>query len=266
MGHVLLNIYGPFAIHSFGLMLTIGLGVFMALAIRHSRRKQLMSAQTFSDITLIGVFAALIGGRLLAVLTNDDLSKATFLDIVNVWDGGLSLLGSVIGVLLGVGTYLSYKNIPVLPFFDLVAIHTPILQAIARLGCFFAGCCHGSGTNLPWGVMYHEQDSLAPLGIPLHPSQLYSASILALIFCLMYYLGKKTTYPGQLLGAYLVLISIERFITDFFRGDREFFSIHTLNFLSIHQWIGLGLAACGIALIFLPLRQTNNQRTCYEPV
>jgi phosphatidylglycerol:prolipoprotein diacylglycerol transferase len=177
---------------------------------------------------------------------------------VRVWDGGFSILGSIMGILFCMPIYLKIKKIPVLPYFDLIALFAPLLQAISRLGCLCAGCCHGIPCTKTWCITYTDSLSLAPLGISLHPTQLYSSLALFSIFLLLYfYVQKHVQRTGLVLCWYLILVGAERFIVDFWRADREFFPFDTNQLLSSHQYISLGLILAGFLLLAI-LRKTTD--------
>jgi phosphatidylglycerol:prolipoprotein diacylglycerol transferase len=250
MHRTLFHIYGPFAIHSFGLMIALGLVIFAWLIQRHPTRSHIITQEKFIDALLLGIVVALAGGRLLYVISEWH-TITSWPTIFYIWDGGLSLLGSIISTVLIMPIYLRRNHIPVLPLLDLVALYTPLLQAISRLGCFAAGCCYGAITNVPWAIMYTDADSIAPLGVHLHPSQLYSSALLLLIFIFLYcYLQYRVTHPGQLLAWYLLLAGTERFMIDFFRGDRTICTLSWFEIsLGIHQWIALGIIAVACILL-----------------
>ncbi len=241
----LFHIYGPLYIHSYGLMIVIGLLVFAWLFLRHPAREALLDKEQFFTTVSWSIISALVGGHLLYVLT----SQPTFEALIT--PSGLSILGSVIGVFVFLLLYLRYQKIPVLPFMDLASMYAPIVQGFGRIGCFLAGCCYGSPTSVPWAVVYTNPDVEAPLCIALHPSQLYSAALLfGISFLLSGWLQYRFKKPGQLVALYLILVSAERFITDFFRTD------HQLP-LSSYQLISL-LMMCG-ALGWLILLSRSNR-------
>lgn len=245
----LIHIYGPFSIHSFGLLIAIGLIVFVSLALKHPWRKALVNENQFINIICIAILAGIIGGRILYVIT-DWQNMHSVIDIIALWQGGFSLLGSIIGIVIILPLYLRSHKIPILRFFDLLALYAPLMQAIARVGCFFAGCCYGLPTTLPWAVPYEHDNVTGCIG--LHPTQLYSAFLLFVIFLLMYYVIQyRVTKPGQAICIYLMLVSSERFIIDFFRGDRELVpSLPT--FISLHQYIAIGIFIfAGVSLLMI---------------
>ncbi len=234
----LLHIWGPFAIHSYGLFIALGIFAFTWLIKKHKQFTQLKLQNKFIEILMIGIISGLVGGRLLSIIIEPETFNG-LLEMVAFWQGGFSVLGSLLGVLAVVPWYLKKINVPILPLFDLAAIYAPLLQSIARLGCFFAGCCHGiTAKLLPWAIIYTDPQTIAPLHVPLHPTQLYSSATLLGIFILMYFvIQHKFKKPGQLLMIYLMLASTERFIIDFWRADRVIVG----NMFSFTQLIALGI-------------------------
>lgn len=243
----LIHIYGPFFIHSYGLCIAIGLLVFVWLIQKHPKFKKMNLDEHFSTVVSIGTLAGLFGGRFLYMITSEE----NVFDItawIRIWEGGLSILGCIIAILCVVPFYLRHKKIPILPFLDLVSIYTPLLQAISRVGCFFAGCCYGLQTTSFFSIVYSDPTVVAPLHVPLYPTQLYSSCSLLFIFLLMYFVLQHIfNRPGQLLMLYLMLESGERFFIDFWRGDR----IMINQFLSINQGIALGLFLASLTLFVL---------------
>ena len=94
-------------------------------------------------------------------------------------------------------------------------------QFIGRLGCFMAGCCFGRECHPPWAVTFNNPDTLAPVGVPVHPTQLYESFLALGVFFFLLWLRHRQTFPGQMLGVYLLLAGVMRFIVEFFRGDER---------------------------------------------
>ncbi|MEX0672236.1 MAG: prolipoprotein diacylglyceryl transferase [Candidatus Babeliales bacterium] len=241
----ILHIYGPFAINSYGLMIALALMLFLWLTTRDPRRAKIISTDQLSNALMVGVVAGLLGGRLLYFLSEQHHIKTIF-DFFALWQGGLSILGAIIAILICVPLYLRSQNIKILPFFDLVALYAPLLQGISRIGCFLAGCCYGIHTNLPWAFTYTNPKSLAPLCLPLHPTQLYSAASFFCIFIFMKLYGQRRyKKPGQIISLYLLFLGLERFFIDFWRGDRLILGF-TGEWLSTNQFIALGIILVGL--------------------
>ncbi len=250
MHRELLHLYGPIYIHSFGLFIIIGLIVFSALFLSDPKRPKLISNDQYFNALSLAILAALFGGRFLFVITHLQLMDHWWSPFA-FWHGGFSLLGGVIALLIVMPFYFKKHKIKIISLFDLAAIYAPLLQSISRIGCFFAGCCFGAPTSLFFGTINPECQIPALRNTPLHPTQLYSSFILLGIFLLQYfilqYYFKK---PGQLMCAYLFLMSLERFLVDFWRADREFTGISTL--ISFPQIVALGIALlAGIIFFFI---------------
>jgi len=252
MSKELLHIWGPFSIQSYGLFIVIGLAVAVWLFLRDPKRKALISHDDFSKVIVLAVFSAIIGGRIL-YLIEDSSSISSFWDIFKLWEGGLSSLGSIIAILLVIPPYLKHLKIPFIPFLDMAAIYAPMVEAIARFGCFSAGCCYGKETTLPWAITYTDSTTIAPLYKALHPAQLYSAAAAFAIFLLMKYLfANRINKPGQLVLSYIMLTSIARFSIDFFRGDQTFFKkTGIISLLSTSQWLSLLLCTTSFITIVI---------------
>lgn len=259
----LAHIYGPLYIQTFGLVVVIGILVSSFLFLRHPKRSSFISNEQFFNALGWIIASVLIGAHIFNLITEPE-EITSWIDVLMPWTG-ISVLGGVIGGLVGGFVYLKYYNIPIIPLFDIASIYIPLFQCFGRIGCFFAGCCHGHPTHLPWAITYTNQYSQAPLCIPLHPSQLYSAVFLGFIFFLMYFvLQYVVTKPGQLFSIYLMLISLERFMTDFWRFDHAPVKIidglSMLNALSINQWASLVLGICGLAFFIHQSLQVKKRR------
>lgn len=252
----LIHICGPLGIQSYGLFIVLGIIISIFAARRNKRFAQLHLENHYLNIILVSVIAGCIGGRLLEVIS-EPLLYPHWYDWFALWEGGFSILGSILGIIIILPFYLRYIHIPIVPLFDFVAIYAPLCQSIARLGCFTAGCCYGVATQSMFAVIYTNPQTLAVSGVAIHPTQLYSSFILLCIFIFMYCIAQyRYTKNGQLFSIYLTLAAIERFAVDFWRADR----IMINNFLSFHQLVALWIIV--IVIIFnycLQLKKPNEK-------
>ncbi len=241
----LIHIYGPFGIQAYGLFIMLAIIITVWALRKNKRFAELKLEPVYVNIIIVSILAGCFGARVLEVIPEPHIYTHWY-DFFALWQGGFSALGAIIGITTIVPLYLKKIAIPVLPTCDLVAIYAPLLQAIARLGCFTAGCCYGIPIHSIFSIMYTNTATLAPYGIAIHPTQLYSSAILFMIFLFMYFIGqhvfKKT---GQLFAAYLILAAVERFITDFWRAERFMVS----KFLSFHQVVAVGIIAGAMFLM-----------------
>jgi phosphatidylglycerol:prolipoprotein diacylglycerol transferase len=223
---------------------------------KHPLFKKLNLKDHFQKIIIITLIIAVIGGRLLYIMEQPEMPSLS--DALALWEGGFSVLGSISAVVLILPLYILKLNIPLLPFLDLIALHAPLLQSIARVGCFLAGCCYGKPTNSPIGFVYTDHESIAPLYQSLHPTQLYSAVALMIIFALLYFVIQKiTSRPGQLFGTYLVLVGLERFVIDFFRDSPT--RLPGMLHFSVTQALSAAIFISGLCVIgWTSLRLNRN--------
>jgi len=233
----LIHLHGSLGIQNYGLFIIMGIIISTVCAYHNKRFKQLHLEKVFLDIIMIGIIAGVVGGRFLVIIS-EPLLYPYWYDWFTLWEGGFSILGTLIGVIVTLPFYLKKINVPIIKFADLVSIYAPLCQSIARLGCFVAGCCYGITTKSICAVIYTNPETLAPYNIALHPTQLYSSFILFTLFIAMYCIGQRVCKKdGQLFIMYLTLASLERFIIDFWRADR----IMTTDYLSFHQLVALGI-------------------------
>lgn len=239
--HEILCVGQSLTIYSYGLMIAIGLLFFSWCIKKDPLFEQLSLENRWGTLLTLAVGGACIGGRLLFYLV--DNQTESIWSFFNIWQGGLSIIGAIIGVMTVLLIALPLYRIPLLPFLDLHATYAPWLQSISRIGCLFSGCCYGLPTNAIWGIYYTDILSYAPTNVVLHPTQLYSSIMLFLIGLYLYkkrfYLRKKT---GQTIMLYLTLVSTERLVIDFWRDDRMIW-IHRFNifYLSAYQLVSVSI-------------------------
>lgn len=252
----LLHLYGPIAINSYGVLIIIGFLIFYSFIRRDPRFSKLKLAPVFDHILLVSVIAGFVGGRLLYVIAEPEHIKS-FFDIFCFWYGGFSILGTIITLAITLAWLIPSLGIPLIPFLDLIATYAPLLQSVSRIGCFCAGCCYGLPSQAAWAVWYSDPLSSAPHNVYLHPTQLYSAGILMIIFGITYFAARSGILKdGQLFCLYLFLQAVERFTVDFWRADRPF--LPTIPFLSIYQLIALSIIVIStIGFIWFGQRKTR---------
>lgn len=139
-----------------------------------------------------------------------------------------------------------WHHIPVLQAFDVCACGAALSHALGRVGCFAAGCCWGAPFHGPWAVTYHDPlinaSAGTPIGISLHPTQLYEAITEAMLAVVAYRLLLRPHRRGAVMGTYLLMTSLIRFGIEFLRAhpNNEF-----LGAISLAQWMSMAGAAVG---------------------
>ena len=170
---ILLHI-GPLTIRTYGaLVATAFLASLQAARVAaHARR---IGEAFLLDLVAILVMTGLLGARILYVLLNLSYFRQHPWESIKVWEGGLVFYGGfILAAVVGM-IFTRYRGYPLEDVADCLAPGLALGQGIGRWGCFFAGCCYGKPTSLPWGVTFNDAASLAPLGIKLHPVQIYES-------------------------------------------------------------------------------------------
>lgn len=209
---------GPLTIHTYGLFVAIGFAVAILVAIKVGKAQGMQPEQVM-DMGFITILCAIVGSRLMYAIINFSYYKNHPMDIFRIWQGGLIFSGGLITVFLAMGWYLKRHNLSFWKTGDLWAPSIAIGQSIGRIGCFMAGCCHGKPTEMKWGVVFTHPHSLAPLNIPLHPTQLYASFSGLIIFLVLMVLHAKKQFEGQVILWFLILHSTARLLIERFRGD-----------------------------------------------
>jgi phosphatidylglycerol:prolipoprotein diacylglycerol transferase len=244
--HPILIEIGPITIYTYGFMIALGFIVGISLASRQAN-KEGIDPVIISDLGFWCLISAIVGSRLLfgAIYWREFIDEP--LRIAKIWEGGLVFYGGFIAATLTMVYFIRKKRLKLLQTLDILAPSVAVGQGIGRLGCFAAGCCYGKETNLTWAVTFTDIKCLAPIGKPLHPTQLYASIDLFLIFGLLILIRWRfKKFDGQIAACYLILISIHRFFIEFFRGDdRGFIGIFSTSF-STSQFISIILFTLGI--------------------
>jgi len=214
--------FGPFSLHMYGVLLVAALLSALWLAGRLAR-KQGLDPQKVQDLGIASIIAGLVGAKLLLVVVDFDQYRASPRALLDVLQSGGVFYGGLLGGIPVAWWYIRKHALPLFPTLDVLAPAVALGQAVGRLACFAAGCCYGAPSTLPWSVIFHNEDAHAlvgvPLGIPLHPSQLYeSFGAFVLLFALLAVLRKRR-FQGQVFTLYLLAYAVLRFSLEFFRGD-----------------------------------------------
>jgi phosphatidylglycerol:prolipoprotein diacylglycerol transferase len=175
-------------------------------------KKLNLSFRELDDLMIWLVAALIIGARLGEIIFyNPSYYIANPSEIIMIWHGGLSFHGGLIGVLIVGYVYSRKKKINFLQLCDIFVVPLTLAQVFGRMGNFINGELYGRLTTLPWGVKFPGAEGFR------HPSQLYEAAYDLVIFGFLFFQRNLKRKPGYLLGWFLVLYSVFRFLTEFVR-------------------------------------------------
>lgn len=245
---------GGFAVRWYGLIAVVAAATAFVLVRRASRRAGLPDSLVWDGALWVGV-AAVIGGRALYLVQNELPELAVHpLHAFAIWHGGLSFYGGLAAGLVALWLFARRNGLGFGSLGDLVAPGAAAGQAVGHLGCFVGGDSYGLPAAVPWAVTYANPAAMAPLGVPLHPAQLYEAAALAVLAGALIALRRPLGQvgPGALAAAYLVGLATIRFVLFFYRDD-----VVVVGGLKVAQIIGIGIAVVGLVWLGrLVLRQT----------
>lgn len=240
---------GPFTLHTYGVLLAIAFVAGLWAASRQAQKEGL-DADRISDLAIYVLLSGLLGAKLMLVLVEWQHLSLRPVDLFTLLQSGGVFYGGLLLALPVAFFYARRHGLDVWKTADALAPGVILGQAIGRLGCFSAGCCHGSPTAVAWAVTYHDEYAAkavgVPLGIPVHPVQLYESVIAFGLFFLLLRIARTKKYDGQVVLSYLLLYAIARFGLESFRGDvvRGFV---LGGLFSTSQAVALVLAAVALA-------------------
>ncbi|MBD3287291.1 hypothetical protein GF337_00670 [candidate division KSB1 bacterium] len=164
---------------------------------------------------------------------------------------GWMYYGAEIGGIVGLVVYLKTKNLPLLRPLDIGATVLLLAHAIGRVGCFLAGCCHGTACDASWCVTFPGMEH------PVHPTQLYVSIPLFIAFVLVWIFRRKFAIPGLIFALYLIFYGSLRFFIDFYRANMPYPGgwIFTPS-----QYIAPVMVVIGIGIILYLMRKKNEIR------
>lgn len=241
---------GSFYIPTYGVLVALGFLTGLWVATRLGRKAGL-NPDNVANLALYCAFSGILGAKLFMFLFDlpeyiqnpGQIFSMETLQAAGVFHGGfiLALLVSI--------WFIRKHKMPVWRTMDAFAPGVVVGQAIGRLGCFAAGCCWGRACDLPWAVRFHSDLAApVPLNTPLHPVQLYESTADLFIFGLLYRMASRSHKDGSVIGWYLVLYSVARFIIEFYRNHEQ----SLVMGLSLTQWIAVGLFALGLGFLLRP--------------
>lgn len=257
---------GHLAVHSYGLMMAIGVAFGLWFVYVQAKKAGLDAAKLL-DAAFYIIIVALVGAKLILLVGNIPYYVAFPKELLSLaQSGGVFQAGLTCGVVFGIW-YLHKKKIPLWSTTDILAPAVALGHGFGRLGCFGAGCCYGRDCGHSWtSVIMHNEYAHQLTGIPLdtaiYPVQLYESALNFLNFLVLFLFMKKKKFDGQIFSLYIINYSIIRFFTEYFRGDHAdktyvFRGASAFSSLSFPQFYCLiGLAGGIILAVILKRRKS----------
>lgn len=230
--------FGPFGIHSFGLMLATAF-ITVKFVIQSELKRRGFIPELASVIVWAAVIGGMVGAKLYSALYDGQIS---FQELFST--SGLVWYGGFIGGCLSVAFVVIRSPNPTLPTLDIVGPTVILGYGIGRIGCLLAGDGdYGPPSDLPWAMAF--PNGTVPTDIPVHPTPIYESLMSWTFFGILWSQRRKLeTTPGVIFGASFVLLGVERFIAEFWRlTSRVLGWMTAAQILSIIAFVG------GIAFI-----------------
>jgi phosphatidylglycerol:prolipoprotein diacylglycerol transferase len=214
---------GPLSVYAYGVLLAASYFIGLQTAVVRARRRG-FDGNRVMDLGVWIILSALVGAKLLLVLVDIDHFRRNPGDVLSIArSGGVFYGGLLLAVAVGIW-YVRRHRMPVWATGDLAAPGIALGQFVGRIGCFLAGCCYGGVCARPWAVTFTNplaaELSGTPLGVPVHPVQLYeSAAALGIFFSVLRLERRPGDFAGRTFWTYVLLYGFVRFGVEFFRGD-----------------------------------------------
>jgi len=240
--HPILIELGSFKIYSYGFMLALSFWVGILIAAKRAERRGIDQNHIY-DMSIILILAAVIGSRLLYILTHR-ADYHSILDVIALWQGGATFYGGFILALAGALVFLRRKRI----FF------------FTRIGCFLSGCCFGRPTDSIFGVVFppHSPAGFYCEGAAVHPTQLYDSLYGLVMASVLFLVDRRSPFTGFTFGLLCILYGAGRYTIDFFRYYED--SARLGNGMTVSQLASIGLIAVGAVVILIRSRGASRAK------
>jgi phosphatidylglycerol:prolipoprotein diacylglycerol transferase len=240
---------GSFTLPSYGVLVALAFLVALWMS-SHFARQRGLSNEKVVNLGVYCALAGMLGAKLLMIALDPDLRThmSEIFSLATLQSAGIFFGGFVLALVFAY-FYMRRQNLPVLATSDVFAPGLALGHGIGRLGCFAAGCCWGKPTRLPWAVTFRNINATTgvPLGIPLHPTQLYEAFAEAIICLILVFQLRRPHRDGQVIGLYGLLYGAVRFGVEFVRAHDS--SNPLGGPFTLEQWVSLVVALAGVVLL-----------------
>jgi prolipoprotein diacylglyceryl transferase len=251
---------GPLPLHAYGLMLALGVIVATMIAERRWVKRG-YDREQFSSIVIWVVIAGVVGARVYHLFTGYDWDEDGIAGAFEIWKGGLSIWGAVLGGFIAIVILARIRHLDSLALMDCIAPGLFAAQAIGRWGNWFNQELFGKPTDLPWGLeISPEHRPVEYLDVEtFHPTFLYESLFCLLGLVVLLLVERRFRLKkGQTFALYIVIYTGGRFFFENLRVDPS----EKLGPLRFNAWVSLGLFVVGaVWFVWLGRRGTPYGRT-----
>ncbi|QDP02052.1 prolipoprotein diacylglyceryl transferase [Thalassotalea sp. PS06] len=247
--------FGGVALRWYGMMYLVGFVLALLIANKAADRSNgLWTRDQVGDLLFYGFLGVIIGGRVGYVFFYQwDHFVSDPLYLIEIWQGGMSFHGGLIGVILAIVFFAREENKKFLEVGDFVAPLVPLGLGAGRIGNFINAELWGRETDVPWAMIFPND----PEQLPRHPSQLYEFFLEGVVlFAIIYLVCKKPRPTGLASGLFLAGYGLFRMFIEFFREPDAHLGF-VLSQLSMGQLLSLPMVVVGIGLIIWALTKSS---------
>jgi phosphatidylglycerol---prolipoprotein diacylglyceryl transferase len=253
--HPVLFELGRFPVYTYGVLLAAAYLAGLQFALVRARGRGL-DPNRVMDLGIWIIISALTGAKLLLLVVQYDAFSSSPAELLTLLRSGGVFYGGLIAAVVVALWYLRKHRMPVWSVTDVFAPGIALGHVIGRMGCFFAGCCFGRPTSVPWAITFHSeaaaQNAGTLLNVPLHPTQLYEAGAeLVILIALLATERRGRPFAGRTFWGYMLLYAVTRFIIEFYRGDPR----GSIAMFSTSQFLSLLLAPLAIVMLIVLRRR-----------
>lgn len=210
--------FGAIKVYSYGLFLALAFLASLIVARKAAKEKNL-DPDLMYDLVILSALFGVIGGRVSYVAYNWKEYAGNPLSILYFSQGGLTIYGGFALALLVGSVWVFYKRLSWFMVADIVALAMPLGIAIARVGCFLNGCCYGTATEGPFGVVFPALSDF----IRRHPTQIYELIYALAIFFFLWSFRMRFTRDGDIFFSFIGIYGFFRIFNEFLRVNPDFF-------------------------------------------
>lgn len=229
----------------YGIIIAVGM-VLAYIYAAYNMNREGIKTDDFLDIVIFTVPLSIVSARAFYVLFSLN-EYDSFYEMIAIWNGGISILGAVIGGAITVTAVTKFKKVPTLKALDAISPAVLIGQILGRWGNFMNAEVYGNATSVPWRMRI----SNALVGtIEVHPLFLYESLWNFLGLVLIHFIYKKKRFDGQIFLCYVFWYGLIRTALELMRSDT--FILKTAGGLPVS--FAVSLTACATALIVLVIK------------
>jgi len=249
---------GPLIVSWYGIMVVLAIVAIVVFSAFRARSYGVKSDQIYA-LALWAVLAGILGARIIHIIDYWSYYLSNPLQIFGF--AGFGVYGAIIGAALATGIYSWRKKLSFWVLGDIIAPGAVLGQAIGRLGCTLNGCCYGAETDVPWAFQWTDPGTYAPLGMAVHPAQVYLLLWNLAVFGVLWSLRNRLKPYGSLFLIYIALYSVGDFAIRFFREDNNI----TFEGLFQAQLVGIILFIGSMATLAVRMYLARRPKVTEEP-